>query len=130
MHILVIAPAIADYCVEYANAIARNVHVTLVAPRRDFADHADFVDGAVDLRLLDWPRHRSLKNIWFMLNLRRLIDKLKPDVVHVMSSNILWLYSIVPVAKKYGLVTTIHDVNYHIGDRASGNCQGSLGHNS
>lgn len=119
MHILVIAPAIADYCVEYANAIARNVHVTLVAPRRDFADHADFVDGAVDLRLLDWPRHRSLKNIWFMLNLRRLIDKLKPDVVHVMSSNILWLYSILPVAKKYGLVTTIHDVNYHIGDRAS-----------
>lgn len=119
MRILLIAPAIADYCVEYANALAKKASVTLVAPHRAFASHAEFVDEAVDLQLVDWPRHRSLRNLSFMLRLRRQIEALQPDVVHVLSEGVIWLSLVIPTAKKYGLVTTIHDVTYHIGDRAS-----------
>jgi glycosyltransferase involved in cell wall biosynthesis len=119
MRILLLAPAIADYCVEYANALANRAHVTLVAPHRTFKDDAKFVDSAVDLRLMDWPRHRSLKNLNFMYRLRRQIDLLRPDVVHILSEGVLWLNLVLPTAQKYGLVTTVHDVTYHPGDRAS-----------
>ena len=119
MRILLVAPAIADYCVEYANALANKAHVTLVAPHRTFKDHAEFVDSAVDLQLVDWPRHRSPKNLSFMYRLRRQIDLLRPDVVHILSEGVLWLNLVLPTAQKYGLVTTLHDVTYHTGDRAS-----------
>ena len=119
MRILLLAPAIADYCVEYANALANKAHVTLVAPRRTFKDHAEFVDSAVDLQLVDWPRHRSLKNLSFMYRLCRQIDLLRPDVVHILSEGVLWLNLVLPTAQKYGIVTTVHDVTYHPGDRAS-----------
>ena len=119
MRILLLAPAIADYCVEYANALANRAHVTLVAPRRTFKDHAGFVDSSVDLQLVDWPRHRSLKNLSFMYRLCRQIDLLRPDVVHILSEGVLWLNLVLPTAQKYGIVTTVHDVTYHTGDRAS-----------
>ena len=119
MRILLLAPAIADYCAEYANALAKRAHVTLVAPRRTFKDHAEFIDSSVDVQLVDWPRHRSLKNLSFMYRLCRQIDLLRPDVVHILSEGVLWLNLVLPTAQKYGIVTTVHDVTYHIGDRAS-----------
>jgi glycosyltransferase involved in cell wall biosynthesis len=119
MRVLLLAPAIADYCVEYANALASKADVTLVAPRRTFEDHAKFVDSAVDLQLMDWPRHRSVRNLPFMYRLRRQINLLCPDIVHFLSEGVLWLNLIVPTAQKYGIVTTTHDVSYHIGDHAS-----------
>ena len=67
----------------------------------------------------DWPRHRSLRNLSFVYRLRRQVNFLRPDVVHFLSEGVLWLNMVVPTAQKYGIVTTIHDVRYHIGDRAS-----------
>lgn len=119
MHILLIAPAIPDYCVEYANALAGRARVTLIAPHRSFKNHAEFVDRAIDLRLVDWPRHRSPKNLIFMRRLRRQIDLLRPDITHILSEGVLWLTLVLSTAKKYGIVTTVHDVTYHMGDRAS-----------
>jgi glycosyltransferase involved in cell wall biosynthesis len=119
MRVLLLAPAIADYCVEYANALANKAEVTLVAPNRTFKKHAEFFDKAVDLQLVDWPRHRSPRNLSFMYRLRRQIDDLHPDVVHILSEGVLWLNLVLPTAQKYGLVTTVHDVTYHVGDRAS-----------
>jgi glycosyltransferase involved in cell wall biosynthesis len=119
MHIILVAPAIQDYCVEYANGLAKRARVTMLAPDRYFADYARFVDPSVDLRLLDWPRHASLRNPYFVLRLARLIDKLRPSAVHFLSEGVVWLNLIVPVARKYGIVTTVHDVRYHAGDRGS-----------
>jgi glycosyltransferase involved in cell wall biosynthesis len=119
MRILLLAPAIADYSVEYANALAKKARVTMIAPYRTFKGHAEFVDSAVDLRLLDWPRHRSLKNLGFMYRLRRQIDSLRPDIVHILSEGVIWLNLVLPTAQKYGIVTTAHEVTYHVGDRAS-----------
>ena len=123
MHVLLIAPDIADYCIEYANALAAHApggtRITLLAPQRLFARHAQFVEAGVDLRLLDWPRHRSLRNVPFVLHLRRMIATLRPDVVHILAESILWLHLVLPTARRHGLVTTMHDVAYHPGDAAS-----------
>lgn len=119
MHVLLLAPAIEDYCLEYANALAGSARVTLLAPARVFSKHAGFLDPSVDVRLLDWPRHSSLKNIVFVYRLIRLIGSLRPDVVHFLSEGVTWLNLIIPSLRGRGIVTTMHDVAYHPGDRAS-----------
>lgn len=118
-HVVLIAPAIEDYCVEYANAVATRSKVTLICSKSHFMTHAAFVDPAVDLRMIDWPRHRSPWNVVFIVRLARLIHALRPDVVHFLSEGVLWLNLLVPIIRKYGIVTTVHDVSYHPGDNAS-----------
>jgi glycosyltransferase involved in cell wall biosynthesis len=121
MHILLLAPAIVDYSIEYANAVARNnARVTLVAPSRLFRETVQYVDDTVDLRLLDWPRHRSLRNAIFLFRFISLVERLQPDVIHFLSEGISWLSFVVPfLSRRYPIVTTMHDVEYHPGDHAS-----------
>jgi glycosyltransferase involved in cell wall biosynthesis len=119
MHILLLAPAIGDYCVEYANALSTRAKVTMFAPSWLFGPYARFVDKAVDFHLLNWPRQRSLANLLFVPRLVGLIEDLRPNIVHFMFEGIIWLNLAVPYARKYGLVTTMHDVSYHPGDWAS-----------
>jgi glycosyltransferase involved in cell wall biosynthesis len=120
VHVLLVAQAIEDYSIEFANAIGRYATVTLLVPARSFARLSRFVDGEVDLRFLDWPRHRSPRNILFVPSFVRLVHSLRPDVVHFLSEGVVWLsFGAALVSRKYPIVTTIHDVEYHPGDRAS-----------
>jgi glycosyltransferase involved in cell wall biosynthesis len=119
MRLLLFAPAIVDYSIEYTNALSKRAHITLIAPERFFREHAKFLDGSVDVQLLNWPRHRSLANILFVSRLIWLIRSLRPDVVHFLSEGVIWLNLIVPFVKQRGLVTTMHDVSYHLGDHLS-----------
>jgi glycosyltransferase involved in cell wall biosynthesis len=119
MKIVLIAPAIPDYCVEYANTVARTTQVTLLAAARAFAGYSQFVDERVNFKLLDWPRHRSPRNFDFALRLTRSIHAMQPDVVHFLSETVVWLGLTVPVLRRYGLVTTLHDISYHPGDHES-----------
>jgi glycosyltransferase involved in cell wall biosynthesis len=86
---------------------------------RYFQDYVTFLDDQVDVRLMDWPRHRSPKNAIFLFQVVRLVRRLKPDVVHVLMESVIWLNLAVPAFRKHGLVTTIHDVRYHVGDHGS-----------
>ena len=117
--IALIAPAIQDYCVEYANAISSTCHVAMFCPAAHFSAQASFIDPSVDLRLLDWPRHRSLRNLRFVFALARMIHDFRPDVVHFLSEGVLWLNALLVSLRRYPIVTTVHDISYHPGDLAS-----------
>jgi glycosyltransferase involved in cell wall biosynthesis len=73
-------------------------------------------DPAVDLHLLDWPRHRSLANPWFLHQLTRLIRHEQPNLIHLLSNSTLWLNFAAPFWRPIPLVTTVHDVEVHPGD--------------
>ena len=119
MNILLLAPDIPDYSVEFVNALAGRANVTLIAPDRIFRRHESFVDFAVDFRVLDWPRHRSPANLLFLPRLVRMVAASPPSVVHILCESVIWLNLALPFIRRYGLVTTMHDVSYHPGDRAS-----------
>jgi glycosyltransferase involved in cell wall biosynthesis len=119
MHLLLIAQDLPDYSVEYANAMARAADVTLIGSARRLRAQADFVTPAIDLRLVDWPRHRSLVNVHFLPRLIRLVRQLRPDVVHFLSEGAVWLNLALPFLREFAVVTTMHDVAYHPGDRSS-----------
>jgi glycosyltransferase involved in cell wall biosynthesis len=116
MKALLLVSELEDYTIAFASGVARHLDVVVGVPRRRYAHLASFFDPAVDLQLLDWPRHRSLANPWFLHQLTRLIRRERPQVIHLLSNTTLWLNLAVPFWRPIPLVTTIHDVETHPGD--------------
>jgi glycosyltransferase involved in cell wall biosynthesis len=116
MKALLLVSELEDYTIAFASGVARHLDVVVGVPRRRYAHLASWFDPAVDLHLLDWPRHRSLANPWFLHQLTRLIRRERPQVIHLLSNTTLWLNLAVPFWRPIPLVTTIHDVETHPGD--------------
>lgn len=116
MKALMLVSELEDYTISYASGVARHLDVVLGVPRRRYAHLAPWFDPAIDLHLLDWPRHRSLANPWFLAQLTRLIRREQPNVIHLLSNSTLWLNFAAPFWRPIPLVTTVHDVQVHPGD--------------
>jgi glycosyltransferase involved in cell wall biosynthesis len=116
MKALLLVSELEDYTISYVNGLVRHLPVVLGVPRRRYAGLASWFDPAVDLRLLDWPRHRSLANPWFLFKLTRLIRRERPSLVHLLSNSTLWLNFAAPFWRPIPLLTTVHDVELHPGD--------------
>ncbi|SFQ09815.1 Glycosyltransferase involved in cell wall bisynthesis [Tranquillimonas alkanivorans] len=113
---LLLVSELEDYTIAFANGLAQHVPVVLAVPRRQYAELAEWFDPAVDLRLLDWPRHRSPSNLAFLAQLVDLVRRERPDIIHALSNNTLWLNLVVPLWRGTPVITTVHDVNVHPGD--------------
>ena len=116
MKALLLVSELEDYTISFASGVARHAQIVLAVPRRRYAQLASWVDPAVDLHLMDWPRHRSLSNPWFLRQLTRLIRHERPDLIHLLSNSTLWLNFAAPFWRPIPLVTTVHDVDVHPGD--------------
>ena len=114
---LLLVTELEDYTIAFANGVAAHLPVTLAVPERQYGKLARWVDPAVDLRLMDWPRHSSARNPRFLLALARLVHETRPSVIHLLSNNTLWLNLLAPLRGSIPLVTTVHDVTVHPGDR-------------
>ncbi len=116
---LMLVSELEDYTIAFANGAARAAPVTVCVPRRRYEGLAGWFEPGVDLRLLDWPRHRSLANPRFVGDLVGLVRRARPDVVHLLSNNTLWLNLALPFLRA-PVVTTVHDVEVHPGDTETG----------
>ena len=114
---LLMVTELEDYTIAFANGVAAHLPVTLAVPERQYGRLAPWVDPAVDLRLMDWPRHSSARNPRFLLALAGLVRETRPSVIHLLSNNTLWLNLLAPLRGSIPLVTTVHDVTVHPGDR-------------
>ena len=119
MKALLLVSEIEDYTISFANGLARHIPVVLGVPRRRYEHLAKWIDPAVDTRLLDWPRHRSLANLGFLFQLSKMIRRERPSIVHLLSNTTLWLNLAAPFWRPIPLITTVHDVRLHPGDRES-----------
>ena len=117
MKIFMLVSELEDYTISFANGVAWHVSVTLAVPKRRYAGLTRWFDPWVDVHLVDWPRHRSLSNLRFLTELTRLIRAEDPSVIHLLSNNTLWLNLAAPFWRPVPLVTTVHDVVIHPGDR-------------
>lgn len=116
MKALLLVADLEDYTISYVNGLVRHLPVVLGVPRRRYAELACWIDPAVDLRLLDWPRHSAPSNPWFLFNLTRLIRRERPSLIHLLSNTTLWLNFAAPFWRPIPMVTTVHDLQLHPGD--------------
>jgi glycosyltransferase involved in cell wall biosynthesis len=116
MKALLLVSELEDYTISFVNGVAQHLPVVLGVPRRRYEHLTSYFAPTVDLRLLDWPRHRALSNPWFLFNLTRLIRRERPSIIHLLSNSTIWLNFAVPFWRPIPLVTTIHDIDMHPGD--------------
>ncbi|KAB8331471.1 glycosyltransferase family 4 protein [Scytonema tolypothrichoides VB-61278] len=106
-----------DYTIELANALTNYVDLTLIQPCKI----ADFCKDALDPRIQVFsfkkPRIRDPRNLLSMREMMRSLHKINPDVLHVQETNDPWYDLTLLLSEMPPLVTTIHDVFWHPGDR-------------
>ena len=116
LHVALIDFYFFEYTISLANALATQVQVSLLAPT-DFESLADLLSSEVDLIYFGKPRMRSLNSLKMVARIQRHLERLKPDVTHLLSVN-PWLNLALLFWRPTNLVTTIHDPVMHAGDRS------------
>ena len=115
MRIALIATASFDYCVEYAEMLSDSCEVLFCVPEKSLASRA-FVDPQVEVARFDWPRHRSPSSFVLIARLLARIRAWRPDIVHFLGENNIWLNLLPPLLGRTPVVTTVHDIELHPGD--------------
>lgn len=116
MHVaLVDFHAATPYPVELANALGKLSQTTLLLPesRGNFAAMLDH--KTVDLRIFGMPRYRAPANLAMIARLRRLLNTLNPDLLHITFWH-WWGSPGLGIGTARPLVATVHDVGPHPGD--------------
>lgn len=116
MRVTLISSEPVDYTIAFANGLAPHASVQAILPVSRYDRLRQWFDHRVQLHLVDWPRTRSPLNPLFLAGLTRRIGRTCPDVVHLLSNTTLWLNAAAPFWP-WPLVTTVHDVTVHPGDR-------------
>ena len=117
MKALLLSSEPVDYTIAVANGLAPHLQVGAILPRQRYEPLKRWIDPRVELDLVDWPRTRSPSNLAFLWQLDRLIRSRAPDVLHLLSNTSLWFNAALPFWRRRPLVTTVHDVSLHPGDR-------------
>ncbi|MBW4670967.1 MAG: glycosyltransferase family 4 protein [Cyanomargarita calcarea GSE-NOS-MK-12-04C] len=106
-----------EYTVQLANALSKYVDLTVIHPTELSAQCKKAFDPSINVCSFDKPRIRNPGNIKSMSKMMNLIRKQKPDVLHVQETNDPWYDLALLLNKMPPLVTTIHDVFRHPGDK-------------
>jgi glycosyltransferase involved in cell wall biosynthesis len=109
-----------EYTIGLANGLANYVHVTLIHPEKISPICQQLADPRVCLRsFAKPPRSRYPGNLWSMIQMMRIIRQVNPDVLHVQETFDYWYDLTLLFNRMPPLVTTIHDVVPHLGDRGN-----------
>jgi glycosyltransferase involved in cell wall biosynthesis len=108
-----------DYTIELANGLVKYVDLTIIHPEKISAICKNFLDPDIKIRSFHKPRMRDPRNILSMIAMMGIINEIQPDILHVQETNDPWYDMTLWLNKMPPLVTTIHDVFSHPGDRES-----------
>jgi glycosyltransferase involved in cell wall biosynthesis len=106
-----------DYTIELANSLANLVDLTLIQPKKVALFCQDSLKNNIQVIVFDKPRVRNPLNVYSMLAMKQIIKEIQPDVLHVQETNDPWYDFTLLFSKMPPLVTTIHDIFRHPGDR-------------
>jgi len=108
-----------DYTIELANSLVKYVDLTLIQTEKMSISCRDALDPNIRVISFPRPRMRELGSFSSMAAMMRIIKEVQPDVLHVQETNDPWYDFTLCFNKMPPLVTTIHDVFRHPGDRQS-----------
>lgn len=111
---------LADYTIALANALAKNNNVMLVLAKKSALSFIDQIEESVISYLIDFPRLRNPRNLFYTLKIYRQIKNFDPDIIH-FQGGFIWFAFILPLLRRWPIVTTIHDAEPHQGDILSRN---------
>ena len=108
-----------DYTIELANSLIKHVDLTLIQTEKVFNTCRDALDPKIKVVSFRKPRMRDPRNFAAMVEMIQIIRDLQPDLLHVQETNDPWYDATLAINKMPPLVTTVHDVFRHPGDKQS-----------
>lgn len=108
-----------EYTAQLANALVHYVDLTVIQPEDVAKRCQSFFNLGVRVQSFVKPRIRSPKNLLSMYTMIDMIRKSQPDVLHVQETNDPWYDLTLLLNQMPPLVTTIHDVFRHPGDKGA-----------
>lgn len=112
-----------DYTIELANALVEKIDLTLIHPEKASIVCRDQLDSRIKIRSFKKPRMRDPRNILSMIEMMKIIQDIQPDVLHVQDTCDPWYDLTLLFNQMFNqmppLVTTLHDLFPHPGDRAT-----------
>jgi len=118
MHVMLIDFTFFFYTVSLANALSELCRVTLLLPNKAAGYCKASSSDQVELHYFHMPRIRYPSSLLMVRSIFKTINHTRPQVVHQIASH-PWFDMALPLFPKIPLVTTIHDVRRHPGDRAT-----------
>jgi glycosyltransferase involved in cell wall biosynthesis len=119
MRVAFVGTEIPDHCLEFADMMADRFDVLLCIPDRFYSPGRIQPRARLEIDWLPWPRKRSLRNLAFTWTVYQRIRDWKPDVVHFLCESNVWNWLLAYLLKTWPLITTVHDVRLHPGDKDS-----------
>jgi len=119
MRIVLLSFWFSEYTIQLANALSEKEEVTLILPKKFAKIYTKIISKNIKTYLFYYPRLRYPINLLIVYKIIKKIGIINPDVIHLQSGN-PWFNLFLPLLKrKYPLITTIHDVKCHLGDKES-----------
>lgn len=115
---LIVFKGLPTYGIQLANGLSGLADVHLFLADAAASKYADRVDSGVNLHPIRTRRYRNPAGLLVSLGIIAKIKTLRCDVAHLVL-NEPWFNVCVPFIRSFPLVTTVHDVRYHVGDRRS-----------
>ncbi|MEH2247205.1 glycosyltransferase family 4 protein [Nostoc sp.] len=106
-----------DYTIELANSLVKYVDLTLIHPEKVSSVCSDALDSSIRVINFKKPRIRDPRNLLSMGMMMDIIKDIQPDILHVQETNDPWYDWTLLLNKMPPLVTTIHDIFRHPGDK-------------
>jgi glycosyltransferase involved in cell wall biosynthesis len=119
LRVALIGTAPADYCLELADILAESCDVLLCMSDRFVGMSTLRQTPKFKFAWFAVPRHRQLRSISYLMNLRRVIRNWQPDLVHFLMENHVWLNILPLLLGPLPIITTVHDIEHHPGDYSS-----------
>jgi hypothetical protein len=121
---LVAFKSLTIYALQLANALSKLTEVHFFISDKALNRYLELVDPGIQLHLTKTFRWRNPSGLYISLQLVREIKQIQCQVAHLVLSE-PWFNLCIPFIKSFPLVTTVHDVKYHIGDCRSNSCSSS-----
>jgi glycosyltransferase involved in cell wall biosynthesis len=118
MRVVMIAFTNIEYTIELTEALAKRADVVLMIPAKQAGRFRHKIDAGTRLAPYIQPRLRQPANLLFVWRMVKQINRLQPDVIHIQRGH-PWFNFALPFLRARAIVTTIHDVSLHSGDRES-----------
>jgi len=121
MRVVLLSLGFNYYDIPLANALSRLEDIMLIAPKHKLEGFIQAAEVNTNIKPYHQPRFRNPMNLVTVYKIVKQINHFKPDVIHLLGGHHPWFNLILPLLRReYALVTTIHDIKAHIGDKSSG----------
>jgi glycosyltransferase involved in cell wall biosynthesis len=105
-----------EYAAAVIRALADRADVLVIASPAWAARYGGDLPAVARIATLPWPRHRDPRNLLLAWRILGELRSFAPDVVHFLGESVLWLVLALPWLRRWPLIVTVHEVDFHPGD--------------